>query len=83
MLVKDKNKRDRVRVLPDNINDAIKLFRGNDFIGRILHPVNQEKYAEYKQNAANRSPKALGSFIKPSEVVYHHEITNQVLWHKF
>ena len=83
MLVKDKNKRDRVRVLPDNINDAIKLLRGNDFIRRILHPVNQEKYAEYKQNAANRSPKALGSFIKPSEVVYHHEITNQVLWHKF
>ena len=83
MLVKDKDKRDRVRILPDNINDAIKLFRGNDFIGRILHPVNQEKYAEYKQNTANRSPKALGSFIKPSEVVYNHEITNQVLWNKF
>src|SRR3990167_6877593 len=83
VLVKDKDKRDRLRVLPDNINDAIKLFKGNDFIGRILHPVNQEKYAEYKQNTANRSPKALGSFIKPSEVVYHHEITNQVLWNKF
>ncbi|KKS23017.1 MAG: Glutamine synthetase [Candidatus Nomurabacteria bacterium GW2011_GWC2_41_8] len=83
VLVKDKDKRDRLRVLPDNINDAIKLFKGNDFIGRILHPVNQEKYAEYKQNAADRSPKALGSFIKSSEVVYHHEVTNQVLWHKF
>src|SRR3989338_426312 len=83
VLVKDKDKRDRLRVLPDNINDAIKLFKGNDFIGRILHPVNQEKYAEYKQNAADRSPKALGSFIKSSEVVYHHEVTNQVMWHKF
>ena len=82
-LVKDKEKRDRVRVLPDNINDAIKLFKASDFIGKILHPVNREKYAEYKQNVADRSPKALGSFIKPSEVVYHHEITNQVLWHKF
>ncbi len=82
-LVKDKDKRDRLRVLPDNINDAIKLFRSSDFIGKILHPFNQEKYVEYKQMAADRSPKALGSLIKPSEVIYHHEVTNQVLWHKF
>jgi len=83
MLVKDKEKRDRVRVLPDNINDAIKLFKGSDFIGKILNKTNQEKYAEYKQNVADRSPKALGSFIKPSEIIYHHEVTNQVLWNKF
>lgn len=82
-LVKDKGKRDRLRVLPDNINDAIKLFKGSDFIGKILHQTNQEKYVEYKQMAADRSPKALGSFIKPSEIIYHHEVTNQVLWHKF
>ena len=48
-LVKDKEKRDRVRVLPDNINDAIKLFKASDFIGKILNTVNQEKFAEYKQ----------------------------------
>jgi glutamine synthetase len=82
-LVKDKDKRDRVRVLPDNINDAIKLFKASDFISKILHPINQEKYAEFKQMAADRSPKALGSLIKSSEVVYHHEVTNQVLWNKF
>src|SRR5258708_3514855 len=82
-LVKDKDKRDRLRVLPDNINDAIKLFRSSDFIGKILHPFNKEKYVEYKQMAADRSPKALGTFIKPSEVIYHHEVTNQVLWNKF
>ncbi len=82
-LIKDKDKRDRVRVLPDNVNDAIKLFKASDFVGKILHPVNQEKYAEYKQMAADRSPKALGTLLKASEVVYHHEVTNQVLWHKF
>ena len=82
-LVKDKDKRDRVRVLPDNINDAIKLFKASDFIAKILNPINQDKYAEYKQNAADRSPKALGAIIKPSEIVYHHEVTNQVLWNKF
>lgn len=82
-LVKDKDKRDRVRVLPDNINDAIKLFKSSEFITKILNKINQEKYAEYKQNTADRSPKALGSLIKSSEIIYHHEVTNQVLWHDF
>ena len=82
-LVKDKDKRDRLRVLPDNINDAIKLFKASDFIGKILNKVNQEKYVEYKQAVADRSPKALSTLIKPSEIIYHHEVTNQVLWHKF
>ena len=83
MLVKDKEKRERLRTLPDNINDAIKLFKGSEFIGKILNKINQEKYVEYKQMVADRSPKALGALIKPSEIVYHHEVTNQVLWHKF
>src|SRR6185503_16398065 len=52
-LVKDKDKRDRVRVLPDNINDAIKLFKASEFIGKILNVTNQEKYAQYKQMAAD------------------------------
>ncbi|OGI71180.1 glutamine synthetase [Candidatus Nomurabacteria bacterium RIFCSPHIGHO2_02_FULL_35_13] len=82
-LVKDKDKRDRLRMLPDNINDAIKLFRGSEFVGTIIDKVNQEKYVEYKQMVADRSPKSLGTLIKPSEIIYHHEVTNQVLWHKF
>ncbi len=82
-LVKDKDKRDRLRFLPDNINDAIKLFKASDFIGKILNVVNQEKYTDYKQAVADRSPKALGALIKPSEIIYHHEVTNQVLWNKF
>ena len=82
-LVKDKDKRERLRVLPDNINDAIKLFKSSDFIAKILNKINQEKYAEFKQQVADRSPKALGSLIKSSEIIYHHEVTNQVLWNKF
>ncbi|MFA6520669.1 MAG: glutamine synthetase family protein [Candidatus Paceibacterota bacterium] len=83
LLVKDKDKRERVRILPDNINDAIKLFKASGFIGKILNAANQWKYAEFKQMAADRSPKALGAVIKPSEIIYHHEVTNQVLWHIF
>lgn len=82
-LKKDEDKRDRLRFLPDNINDAIKLFKGSDFMTKILGEVNQEKLATYKQLAADRSPKALGAMVKPSEVIYHHEVTNQVLWNRF
>jgi len=82
-LVKDKDKRDRVRTLPDNIGDAIKLFKASDFVGRILGTDNQDKYASFKQMATDRSPKELGKLIKPSEIVYHHEVTNQVLWYNF
>jgi len=82
-LVKDKDKRDRIRFLPDNINDAIKLFKGSEFIGKILGKENQEKYLDYKQITADRSPKTLGSLIKTSEIIHHHEVTNQVLWNNF
>lgn len=83
MLKKDKDKRDRLRFLPDNINDAIKLFKSSDFITDILGEENKEKFVEYKQAAADRSPKGLGKIVKTSEIIYHHEVTNQVLWNNF
>jgi glutamine synthetase len=82
-LQKDEKKRDRLRYLPDNIKDAIKLFKASDFIAHILGEDNKEKYAAYKNTAANRSPKALGNYIKASEIIYHHEVTNQILWNRF
>ena len=82
-LKKDEEKRDRLRFLPDNINDAIRLFKASDLIDKILGENNKEKYIVYKQAAADRSPKALGTLVKDSEVLYHHEVTNQVLWNKF
>jgi glutamine synthetase len=36
-----------------------------------------------KQAAADRSPRALGTFVKGSEVQYHHEVYNQSLWNFF
>jgi len=75
--------RQRLRFLPDNINDAIRLFKTSDFITSLLGEENKEKYIAYKQAAADRSPKALGTLIKDSEILYHHEATNQVLWNMF
>jgi glutamine synthetase len=82
-LQKDESKRDRLRFLPDNINDAIKLFKSSEFISEILGEENKEKYVSYKQAAADRSPKELGTLVKTSEIIYHHEVTNQVLWNHF
>jgi len=82
-LKKEEDKRDRLRFLPDNIYDAIRLFKSNDFTTKLMGEENKEKFAKYKQAAADRSPKALGTLVKDSEVQYHHEVTNQILWNKF
>lgn len=82
-LEKNGDKKERLRFLPDNILDAIRLFKTSDFIKEILGEENREKFANFKQKAADRSPKALGTIVKASEVLYHHEVTNQVLWNRF
>jgi glutamine synthetase len=82
-LQKDENKRDRLRFLPGNINDAIALFKSSKFMENILGEESKQKYVQYKEAAADRSPKDLGAHIKNSEVIYHHEVTNQYLWNNF
>ena len=73
----------RTRFLPDNIHDAIRLFKSSRFAGELLGESVQVKFAEVKQMQADRCPKALGSRIKTSEVQFHHEVTNQYLWSRF
>ncbi len=82
-LHKDKDKRERLRFLPDNIYDAIALCKASKFVTKILGEESKEKFVHYKQAAADRSPKALGTTIKRTEIIYHHEVTNQLLWNNF
>lgn len=76
-------KRERIRTLPGNIYDALYLFEKSTHIGKILGKSNQEKFAHFKRLAAQRSPQDLGVLVKTSEVIFHHEVTNQVLWNNF
>jgi glutamine synthetase len=76
-------RRSRTRFLPDNIHDAIRLFKSSRFAAEILGERVHGKFAEVKQAAADRCPKALGSLIKASEIQFHHEVTNQYLWNIF
>jgi glutamine synthetase len=76
-------KRSRTRFLPDNIYDAIRHFKASEYVTGLLGETVQAKYAEVKQAAADRCPKALGAQIKTAEVMFHHEVTNQYLWSLF
>ena len=82
-LAKDESKRERVRFLPDNIYDAIAICKSSKFIADVMGEESKEKFIKFKQAAADRSPKALGTTVKRSEVIYHHEVTNQYLWNNF
>jgi len=76
-------KRPRTRFLPDNIYDAIRLFKAGKWAAELLGEELQGRYAEVKMTQAERSPKALGTRVKTGEIQFHHEVTNQYLWSKF
>ena len=76
-------KRPRTRFLPDNIYDAIRLFKGSKYAQELLGETVHEKYAELKLASAERCAKALGARVKRGEIQFHHEVTNQYLWGQF
>ena len=80
---KDDDRKERTRFLPDNIYDAVRLFRGSGFIEKLIGEDVASKYAELKMASAERCPKALGAQIKHAEIQFHHEVTNQYLWNMF
>jgi glutamine synthetase len=79
----DENKRSRTRFLPDNIHDAVRLFKASSWSTQLLGEDVAGKYVNIKQMQADRCPKALGSIVKREEIQFHHEVTNQWLWSKF
>ena len=77
------SKQGETRYLSDNIYDAIRLYRGSSFLKEMLGAEVHGKVADLKQMQADRCPKALGSLVKPAEIQFHHEVTNQYLWTQF
>jgi glutamine synthetase len=73
----------KVRYLPDNIYDAIRLFKAGSFSKTLFDEAVHARFADLKTHAADRSPRALGATVKSSEIQFHHEITNQYLWNQF
>ena len=77
------NLRQASRFLPDNIYTAIDDFSKSEWVAEILGADVQSRFAELKIAAADRSPRALGTFVKGSEVQFHHGVYNQQLWTHF
>src|SRR6185295_6889574 len=69
-----------VRKLWGNIYEATASFAGSAFLKKALGDESHAKYLALKEQAAARSPKELGAKIKTGEIIYHHEVTNQMLW---
>ncbi len=80
---KIKNLRQAERYLPDNIYTALENFQKADWTTNLLGADVKARYADLKQASADRCARALGTFVKPAEVQYHHEVYNQFLWNKF
>ncbi|MDE2026334.1 MAG: glutamine synthetase [Patescibacteria group bacterium] len=71
------------RYLPGNVNDAISLFEKSTFAAKVMGEANKSKYLSFKKASAARCARELGTKVKTAEVVFHHEVTNQVLWNNF
>ncbi len=80
---KIKNLRQAERYLPDNIYTALEDFRKAEWTTKLLGADIKERYADLKQASADRCPRLLGTFVKTSEVQYHHDVYNQFLWNRF
>ena len=69
--------------LPGDIYDALEYFEASKFMADVMNKDNHTKYAQLKRAAADRSPKNLGKKIKSGEILFHHEVANQLLWSDF
>ncbi len=78
-----KNLRQAERYLPDNIYTALENFQKAEWTTKLLGADVKARYADLKQASAERCARALGTFVKPAEVQYHHEVYNQFLWNHF
>jgi glutamine synthetase len=78
-----KPKRIRKRLLPSNIYDAMGDYRRSSWVKEILGEESHIKYLELKEMCAHRCPRDLGQRIKRAEIMFHHEVTNQMLWNRF
>jgi glutamine synthetase len=78
-----KNLRQAERYLPDNVYTAIADFKAAEWTTKLLGPDVKERYADLKQASADRCPRLLGTIVKPSEVQFHHDVYNQLLWGQF
>lgn len=80
---REKNKRERTRFLPGNIQTALNQFKQSDMVSKLLGDKLKQHLIDLKQVVADRSAVDLGTKVKNAEILYHHEVYNQMLWNDF
>ena len=80
---KIKNLRQAERYLPDNVYTALEDFRNAEWTSELLGEDVKARYADLKQASADRCARLLGTIVKPSEIQFHHDVYNQLLWGQF
>jgi glutamine synthetase len=78
-----KNLRKAERYLPDNIYTAMDDFKNASWTTALLGEDVKGRYADLKKASADRCPRLLGTIVKPSEIQFHHDVYNQLLWNQF
>ena len=78
-----KNLRQASRYLSDNIYSALEKYRAAEWTTTLLGADVKARYGDLKQASADRCPRLLGTIVKPSEVQFHHDVYNQLLWNIF
>ncbi|MBX7138071.1 MAG: glutamine synthetase family protein [Oligoflexia bacterium] len=81
--ITSESRRTRTRFLPDNIYDAVRFMKGSQFVSEMIGEDVKEKFVERKIASADRCPRELGTMVKTSEILFHHEVTNQWIWAHF
>ena len=76
-------KRPRVSFFPSSIQNAIIQFRQSDWTSKLLGEEFKKRYINLKETQAMRCPESLGTKVKNPEVLFHHEVYNQLLWNDF
>ena len=82
-LSKMDNLRQAERYLPDNIYTALEDFNNATWTTTLLGADVKRRYADLKQASADRCPRLLGTIVKSSEIQFHHDVYNQLLWGQF
>jgi glutamine synthetase len=72
-----------IKKLYGTLHDALGGYRSSKFLQEIMGTQTHEKYFEIKKSVMERAPKELGTTVKTGEVIFHHEVTNQILWNRF
>ncbi len=72
-----------IKKLYPTFHDALGGYKSSTYLRKIMGEFSHDKFYEIKKETIDRAPKSLGTQVKQGEVIFHHEVRNQILWNKF